>query len=499
MKKKETKKFKLNIVFGVLNGITSALQSFWLILYVKANLGSEAFGYISVVNSIVSTLLVISSAVASMGTRYILVNIGKNNNREAKKYFNSELIAMIVSGVTISVIGIIITFNLNAFMNIGSDFYGEVQVLFMMTIFSFSLQLLSSPFSASFFHTNELYLTYVMYTLDYVSRVVVTIILFSNKFFVLWSAAVASDFVYLCILLFYLYYSYQKLPGLSIDFSYFDFSHLFDLLKSGIWIAISSAGNMLLSSLNIYFSNILCGVLITGVYAAIMQFNIISVMILTVLVNSLFPKMIRLYSGDKTAQLYNYTIYSMSLTALALSIISGGIIVYGNDFMGFWMGNDFRGYGVLIFLTVVHLPLTLPSQVLNQSFSIMNKVRIPAIATIFSGILNLAMAVYFAKTLGMGIYGIAISSFLVQILRDIVFYPIYFSNITSVYSYKLMIPLISGLLGMLGTVFIAKVIHTLIFPSSLILFGIDIVITGSLSFTVILLIGKKYGVYNDFS
>ncbi|MBZ1519531.1 hypothetical protein J3330_10590, partial [Leuconostoc mesenteroides] len=69
----------------------------------------------------------------------------------------------------------------------------------------------------------------------------------------------------------------------------------------------------------------------------------------------------------------------------------------------------------------------------------------------------------------------------------------------SVYSYKLMIPLISGLLGMLGTVFIAKVIHTLIFPSSLILFGIDIVITGSLSFTVILLIGKKYGVYNDFS
>lgn len=491
MENKGTQKFKLNISFGIINGVVSALQSFWFILYVKAHLGSAAFGYISVINGIVSTLLVISTAVASMGTRYILVNVGKKNTEEAKRYFNSELVAMIISGVIMTLIGIIITFNLHSVMNVSPDFYRQVQILFIMTIVSFSFQLLSSPFSASFFHTNELYLTYGMYTLDYVARVVVTIILFSNKFFVLWSAAIATDVIYLIILMFYYYYSYHKLPELNIDFSYFKLNNLFDLLKSGIWIAISSAGNMFLSSLNIYFSNILCGVLITGVYASIMQFNIISVMILTVLVNSLFPKMIKLYSVDKTKRLYNYTVYSMNISALVISVISGGIIVFGNDFMGFWMGNDFRGYSMLILLTVIHLPLTLPSQVLNQSFTVMNKVSVPAIATILFGILNLCMALIFTKIMGLGIYGIAISSLLVQLLRDIVFYPMYFSKVISIYSWKLITPLIFGIFGILGTVCISKIVHTLILPSNLILFGIDVFIAGSLSLMLIMVIEKK--------
>ncbi|MCT3057817.1 hypothetical protein [Leuconostoc citreum] len=491
VEQKSTKKFKLNISFGIINGVVSALQTFWFILYIKEHLGSEAYGYISVINGIVGTLLVISSAVASMGTRYILVNIGKNNTEEAKRYFNSELVAMIISGISIFLIGILITLNLHSVMNVRPEFYSEVQILFLMTIFSFSLQLLSSPFSASFFYTNELYITYVMYTLDYVTRIVVTIILFSNNLSVLWSAAVATDVVYLVMLLFYVYYSYRKLSELNIDFSYFRLAHLFNLIKSGIWIAVSSAGNMLLSSLNIYFANILCGVLITGVYASIMQFNIVSVMVLTVLVNSLLPKMFKLYSANQTKKLYNYTIYAMHLSTLVLSIISGGIIVFGNDFMGFWMGNDFKGYQLLIFLTVVHLPITLPSQILNQSFTVINKVKMPAIATIVFGVLNLVFALFFTKLLNLGIYGIVTSSLMVQVLRDNVFYPFYFSKITSIYSWKLLSPILSGVFGIIIMICISKIVYTLIAPSTLFLFVIDSVLSGGMGVLILWILSKK--------
>ncbi|MGV3184721.1 hypothetical protein ACEF14_00875 [Weissella paramesenteroides] len=494
MKIKEGMKFKLNVSFGFINSIISAFQTFWFILYIKSHMGSEAYGYISVVNGIISTLLVISSAVASMGTRFILVNFGKQKIVEAKQYFNSELIAMICSGVIVTIFGIIFTLNLNNFMNVRPEFYHGVQILFLLTIFSFSVQLLCSPFSASFFQTNELYLTYFFFMLDYMARIITTIILFKTGHVVLWSAAIATDVIYLVMLIFYIYYSYRKMPALKINFSEFRIKKLFDLVKSGIWIAISTAGNMMLSSLNLYFSNILCGVLITGIYASIMQFNIISVMILTVLVNSLLPKMFKLFSSDKTNEIYYYSIYSMSITALALSIVSGGIIIFGNDFMGFWMGKEFKGYQLLIFLTVVHLPLTLPSQVLNQSFNVMNKVRVPAIATIIFGMLNLILAIVFSKFLSMGIYGIAFSSLFVQILRDVIFYPLYFSRVTSNYSLKLIVPFILGIMGLLITISVSKVVYILLYPSNLMIFMFDIAVVATIVISLFRLVIRKYQV-----
>lgn len=487
-------KFKLNVFFGLINSVISALQTFWFILYIKSHMGSDAYGYISVVNGIISTLLVISSSVAAMGTRYILVDFGKQKIADAKQYFNSELVAMIFSGIAVALFGIIFTLNLKSVMNVRPEFYHGVQILFLMTIFSFSIQLLASPFSASFYHTNELYLTYIFFMVDYIARVIVTIVLFENGYTVLWSAAIATDIVYLIMLMFYIYYSYQKFPELKIDFSTFRINKLFNLFKSGIWIAISSSGNMMLSSLNLYFANILCGVFITGIYASIMQFNIISVMILTVLVNSLLPKMFKLFSSDETKKMYNYTIYSMSLSALALSIISGGIIVFGNDFMGFWMGQEFKGYQLLILLTVVHLPLTLPSQVLNQTFTVMNKVKAPAIATILFGILNLIIAVIFSKCFNMGIYGIALSSLLVQIIRDVIFYPIYFSKITSRYSWKLLIPFGLGIIGLSATIIVSKIMYVLVVPSNMMLFGFDIVVVGIILVTLFGVLTKKYRV-----
>lgn len=329
---------------------------------------------------------------------------------------------------------------------------------------------------------------------DYIARVIVTIVLFENGHTVLWSAAIATDIVYLIMLIFYVYYSYHKLPELKIDFSAFRVKKLFDLFKSGVWIAVSSGGNMMLSSLNLYFANLLCGVLITGIYASIMQFNIISVMILTVLVNSLLPKMFKLFSLDETKKLFNYTIYSMSLSALALSIISGGIIVFGNDFMGFWMGQEFKGYQLLILLTVVHLPLTLPSQVLNQTFTVMNKVKVPAIATILFGILNLIVAVILSKYFKMGIYGIALSSLLIQIIRDVIFYPLYFSKITSYYSWKLLTPVVLGILGLLLTILVSKVMYTLVIPKNVMLFALDITVVGIILIASLGILFKKYQV-----
>lgn len=484
-------RFKLNVFFGFLNSIISAIQTFWFIPYVKINIGTSAYGYISVINGLVNTLFVLANAVGSMGTRFILVSYEQNKVDQSNKYFNSECVAMLISSVFILVTSIFFSFYLQYFMNIGQRFRIQVQVLFVMTIFSFALQLLLSPFSSSFFYKNTLYITYILFTLDYLGRILLTIVLYRTGNKVLWSAALATDIVYLFSLFVYYVYFKREMINIELNIKFFSIKHLFEMIKSGIWIAISSAGNIMLSSLNTYFSNLFCGVFITGIYAAIMQLNIVESMILSVLVNTLLPKMFKLFSDSSESGFFNYTVYSMSIISLLLSIVSGGIIVYGNDFMSFWMGPKFTGYQLLMFLTVIYLPFTLPSQVLNQSFTVMNKVSIPAIITVFSGILNVVLVVIMCNIFNMDIYGVAISSLIVQILRDCFLYPYYYYKISHYFNIKIIYPFIFAALGVIVTYFICRISRSIFYPKTLILFFVSVAIGGGATLLLLFPIIKK--------
>ena len=478
MDKNELVKSRINVFFGLLNGIVSSLQTLWFIPYVKSYLGTTAYGYIAVINGIINTLMVISLAIGAMSARFIVVELNKKEYSEANKYFNSDLFALLLLGFITSIVGLIITFNLNSVMNVMPKFYREVQVLFLMTLFSFLLQMIGSPFSASFYFTNSIYLNYIVYIIDYLSRIVFTVFLFHNGYVKLWTASFASDIVYILALLFYIFYCRKNIPQLKVTRLYFSVKHLLSILKSGIWFSVSTAGNMMLSSLSSYFANILCGVFITGVFSAIMQLNIIENVVLNVLVNASTSKMFELFSQKKDKELFTFIIENMTIVGIFIGIISGGIIVYGTDFMRFWMGNKFADYNLLIIITVVYLPLTLPSQIINQSFSVMNKVKVPAIATIIFGFLNLLVAVILVRVFNLDIYGIALATLIVQSLRDIIFYPYYLFKTGYKFTFRICLPYIISVINLLVSISISCGIKKIVTPSTITNFAISVLLAG---------------------
>lgn len=495
MRKNSLIKSRLNILFGLLNGLISSLQTLWFIPYVKSYLGTTAYGYIAVVNGIVNTLMVISIATGSMSARFIVVELDRKNFKEANKYFNSDLFALIILGAFTSVVGLIITFNLSSVMNVVPKFYRQVQLLFLMTLFSFLLQMVGSPFSSSFYFTNSIYLNYLVYIIDYVSRIIFTILFFSNGVVKIWTASFASDLVYICAFLFYILYCKRYVSKIKVSKIYFSLKHLLSILKSGIWFSISTTGNMMLSSLSSYFANILCGVFITGVFSAIMQLNIIENVVLNVLVNASTSKMFDLFSNDRRDDFLIYILETMTMVGLFIGIISGGIIVYGSDFMRFWMGPKFARYQLLIMMTVIYLPLTLPSQILNQSFSVMNKVKIPALVTIAFGILNILLAVILVKVVKLDIYGIVLAMMIVQSLRDILFYPYYFFRSGYRFTFKVYLPYLISAINLVFSVVSCLSIRRVILPDSLLNFSLSVVAAGGVAAAVAYIIWYLYRKY----
>lgn len=208
LKSMKVNRFQVNVILGIANGIISALQTLWFIPYIKSFLGNEAYGYVSVINGLVNTLMIISVSVGVMSTRFIVVNLEQGNKKKASHYYSTEFFSLLIIGLLISILGIILSFNLRKVMNISSGYYNDVQILFLMTLFSFLIQLISAPFSASFYVKNSLFITYLIFICDYLSRIMMTIFLFSNGEKVIWSSALATDLVYLgMILIYYIYTS----------------------------------------------------------------------------------------------------------------------------------------------------------------------------------------------------------------------------------------------------------------------------------------------------
>ena len=81
------------------------------------------------------------------------------------------------------------------------------------------------------------------------------------------------------------------------------------------------------------------------------------------------------------------------------------------------------------------------------SFAAYNKVRLPAIITIISGILNLILAVLLTSVFGLGEYGIAFAFVFALMVRNVIFVPWYAARIQEVPLASFYSPVVPGVLS----------------------------------------------------
>ena len=120
-----------------------------------------------------------------------------------------------------------------------------------------------------------------------------------------------------------------------------------------------------------------------------------------------------------------------------------------------------------------------------------NKVAIPAIATLLFGMLNVFLIIIFTKWLNLGIYGIAISAVIVQVLRDNIFYPLYLKNIINRVKWKLSIPFLIGVVYMALGISICFLVKKVIVPNTILSFSLSVIVSGILLFLLALTLYRK--------
>ena len=149
-KLENTKRIAKNTLILYVRMLFSMLISLYTSRVVLQALGVEDYGIYNVVGGIVAMFSMISNSLSSSIGRFLTFELGKGNEEGLKKVFSTSLTIQLVLASIITVLAETIgLWFLNTHMTIPDDRLYAANWVFHASVFTFVINLMSVPFSAS--------------------------------------------------------------------------------------------------------------------------------------------------------------------------------------------------------------------------------------------------------------------------------------------------------------------------------------------------------------
>ena len=415
----------LNMIANTTAFVFATAISFFLTPYITKNVGIEAYGLVGLANSFISYVTLFTAALNSMASRFIIIEIHKNEFAKANEYFSSVLIANTIIALLLILPSIWLIYNLDM-INVSKSLMFDAQVTFSIVILSFFVNLVGSFFGIVLYAKNLLYKGSFRTMESNIIRIVLILLLFSFLDTRIFYVALATFVAGLYPLFWNIRYTRKLIPELKVSISSFSIASIKELTASGIWNSVTKLSQILLDGLDLLLCNIFIGGVMTGNVAVAKTLPGLFIALIAVLSDSYFPQFLEFYSKKMKESL----LISINQSINVLSSISGVclsiLIIYSEDFYRLWLpGQDAR---LLSTLTILSLGTVLISSCiysLYSVFSLTNKVKTNSIVMVFSGFLSISITFICLKTTDWGVYAIVGISSLIGILRNLLFTPLY--------------------------------------------------------------------------
>lgn len=422
----EKKQLLINAIASLLNFIITLGINFILSPYIIKNVGTEAYGFVSLANNFVNYATILTIALNSMASRFITIEINKKNIKEANEYFNSVFIANIIIILILIIPSIFSIIYLENIINVPDNILIDVKILFSLIFINFFVTLIDSVYSISTFSTNKLYLRSIKMIESNIIKVAILFILFimlkPSIFYVGIAALVSTIFLLVADVI----YTKKLLKIIEIKKKYFSLKKIITLITSGIWNTITKLGQLLTDGLDLIVCNLLIDSTAMGQLAIAKTISgVMSTLISTI--SSIFqPQLTIYYARQQNDKLVKETKNAMRMTGFLANIPFAFILVFGEYFYALWAPTE--NSTILTILTVLTTQGIIISGAITPLYSIYtitNKVKIDAICRVIIGFISVSLVYILLKTTNLGIYAVAGVSTLIGIIFNFIFVPIY--------------------------------------------------------------------------
>lgn len=421
----------LNAIAALLSFAVGFGVSFFLSPFLLQTLGKEAYSYYPLSTNIVNAMTVVSAAMNSMASRFITVSLVSGDTENAEKYYSSTLfVDFIYSAILIVFTAFFLVF-IQSFIQIPNYLLTSVRLLFLFTIASAIVNILSTVFGVATFATNRIELRSI--------REIVTSLLRGGLFLLLYFL-LPSNLYYIGIvalavavvsLIIQWIYTKRLLP-LSFSRKNISKTHAKEIFISSFWVSVNSLGNLLFAGSTLLIINWFYGPTEGSTASIAMTLSTLLSGVITTLIGVYYPSITKNVADDDREGLKrSIQKCQIACGVLGCAVISV-ILPFSKSFFQLWVpGEDASLLSRLtIFTMLPYIPTSL-FWVATYVNTATNDVKLPAIAMTISGIVNVGIQVLLGA-LGLDWFWIVVASSIVQFLFMATFLPLYMAKTTSI-------------------------------------------------------------------
>lgn len=417
----ENNRYK-NIIFQIAGQAIAAVLSLYISSFVVENMGEAVFGFVGLANNFVSYASLAAVALNSIASRFIAVEIYRNEKKEASEYYATTFLANLIVSIVVAVAGSIFIWNMDSVLNVPAGFLGDIQVLWFMIFAGFVFDLLSTAFKASTFITNKVYLNSLATVIGVVIRATVILgmfVAFSDKIWFVGLGTLISMFFQLII---HFIFAKKLTPQLHIHTKYFKLLRLSTLLKSGIWNTISQLGKLLSEGLDLLITNIFINDSSMGIVSISKTLSTYIQLLNGTIAGTMVPKLTYHYSRNEIKQYHKQLFSDMQLLSFTSGLMLSILVIFADSFYALWVpSQDARQLMMLTVLGAFWISVSGVMGSIFNAFTVQNKLRFNSIAMIISGIVSTLILIITLELTDLGIYAVAGISSVIYIVKNLFF------------------------------------------------------------------------------
>lgn len=438
-----------NLIFNSVSFVINFIISFFFTPYLIRVVGKEAYSFFPLINNMIGYTSIITTAVGSMAGRFITMRIYKDDIEDANRYLNSMWVANLFLSIVFTLMGVIVVVFIDDILSVPTYLLSDVRWLFGLGLFSIILGLLTGYLGIPTYVRNRVDLSSsrnVMTNLIRIGTILALFALFKPSIvYMSLSALIAS----IAGIVFNYNLKKKLLPELTIaPRRYFNFSYVRTLTGSGVWNSVNSLSNTLLYQLDLFITNIFISASATGDYAIAKTAPNLILQLLAMLSGTFVAHFNILYAKGEINTVVSETRKSMVIVGMLIGLPIGFLTIFSDCFYNLWVpGQDVTILFWLTVLTVVPMVLGGSINPIFGLFATTNKLKVPSLVVLFSGLSQLIVIVILLKFTSLGIWAIAITSLVQSVLRNSIFTPIYGAKVLGKPWYTFYPTVVRGVLG----------------------------------------------------
>lgn len=403
-----TNQIVVNMVFSIVAFVLNLGISFFITPYITKRFGAEAYGFVKLANDFTNYASLVSIALNSMASRFLMLERERGNIGEAKKYFSSITLANVVLSIALAVPAMLCVVWLEYFVNIPSAIVFEVKITFAITFAAFILHLLFSTYGNCYYLTNKLSIHSVCSALTTILRVACIILLFFFATPKISYIAVGGFAAAVVTTACNLHYTKKLLPEFRFSCRDFQWKKLWIVVSTGIWNSVTKLSQIFSSGLDLLLTNVMIGPRMMGYLSVAKTVPGIAASFNSTVANVFSPNLMRLYAQNDVEGLKKAAKSAMKFMSLFVSIPNAILITMGKEFFDLWVpGQPTQIINILSILTIINSCITGPTQPLYQIFTITNKIRQSSLVLILYGFVSIVTTYLCVQFTSLGVYAVA--------------------------------------------------------------------------------------------